>query len=68
MGGIDNIDRQLSLTETVRKSMKWYRKLFFHLLDLALTNAHALYKMNHEHISFPTFHLRVVRALLDLDL
>lgn len=25
MGGVDNIDRQLSLTETVRKTMKWYR-------------------------------------------
>ncbi|XP_032688641.1 piggyBac transposable element-derived protein 4-like [Odontomachus brunneus] len=38
MGGIDNIDRQLSLTESIRKTMKWYRKLFFHLLDLSLTS------------------------------
>ena len=29
MGGIDLIDKQLALTETVRKSMKWYKKLFF---------------------------------------
>ena len=29
MGGIDNVDRQLSITETVQKTMKWYRKLFF---------------------------------------
>ena len=27
-GGIDNVDRLLSITETVRKTMKWYRKLF----------------------------------------
>ncbi|XP_066602390.1 piggyBac transposable element-derived protein 4-like [Prorops nasuta] len=26
MGAVDNIDRQLFLTETTRKSMKWYRK------------------------------------------
>lgn len=32
MGGVDNVDRQLSITETVRKTMKWYRKLFFHLV------------------------------------
>jgi len=29
MGGVDNIDRQLSLSETIRKTMKWYKKLFF---------------------------------------
>ena len=45
MGGIDNVDRQLTITETVRKTMKWYRKLFFHLIDLCLSNAYALYKM-----------------------
>ena len=45
MGGIDNVDRQLSITETVRKTMKWYRKLFLHLIDLCLSNAHALYKV-----------------------
>ena len=32
MGGIDNVDRQLSIIETVRKTMKCYRKLFFILL------------------------------------
>lgn len=68
MGGIDNIDRQLSITESVRKTMKWYRKLFFHLLDLCLSNAHSLYKMrNKEPISFPSFRLQVVRSLLKLD-
>ena len=40
MVGIDNFDRQLSVTETVRKTMKWYRKLFFHLIDLCLSNPH----------------------------
>ena len=30
--GIDNTDGQLSITETVRKTMKWYRKLFFFIL------------------------------------
>ena len=67
MGSIDNIDKQLSLTESVRKSMKWYRKLFFHLVDLVLTNAHALFKMDNGNISFPDFRLRVVKALLKLD-
>lgn len=66
MGGIDNIDRQLSITESIRKSLKWYRKLFFHLLDLALINAHALYNIENEQLFFPSFRLEVVRALLKL--
>lgn len=65
MGGVDNVDRQLSITETVRKTMKWYRKLFFHLVDLCLSNAHAMYKMrNAGPAPFPQFRLEVVRALL----
>lgn len=68
MGGVDNIDRQLSITESVRKTMKWYKKLFFHLVDLSLANAHSLYKMRNEGPkSFPDFRLDVVRSLLKLD-
>jgi len=48
--------------------MKWYRKLFFHFIDLRLSNAHALYKMRNEgHTQFPSFRLEVVRSLLKLD-
>ena len=47
IGGIDN-DRQLSITETVRKTMKLYGKLLFHLIDLCLSNAYALYKTRNE--------------------
>lgn len=68
MGGVDNLDRQLSITQTVRKTMKWYRKLAFHLIDLCLSNAHALYKMrNPESISFPEFRMEIVRSLLKMD-
>lgn len=70
MGGIDNIDRQLSLAETIRKSTKWYRKLFFHLLDFVLVNSHALHKMKsttNKKISYPDFRLEVVRGLLGIN-
>jgi len=68
MGGVDDIDRQLSLTETVRKSMKWYRKFFFYLVDFVLCNAHKLYKIQtSDSLSYPDFRLQVVRGLLKLD-
>ena len=48
--------------------MKWYRKLFFHLIDLCLSNAHALYKMRNERATpFSSFRLHVVRSLLKLE-
>ncbi|KAJ8948032.1 hypothetical protein NQ318_003365 [Aromia moschata] len=68
MGGVDNVDIQLSITETVRKTMKWYRKVFFHLIDLNVSNAHALYKMRNEGpMPFPKFRLAIARSLLKLD-
>lgn len=55
MGGVDNVDRQLSITEAVRKKMQWYRKQFFHLVDINLSNAHASYKIKSEgQTSFPS--------------
>lgn len=66
MGGIDMIDKQLSLTETVRKSMKWYKKLFFHLIDMVLINAHAMYNMNNTRLSFPEFRMKLVADILQL--
>ena len=31
MGGVDNVDRQLALAQSIRKALNWYRKLFLHL-------------------------------------
>jgi hypothetical protein len=36
---------QTSFVECIRKSVKWYRKLFFHMLDLLILNSYLLYKM-----------------------
>ena len=37
---------RLVLTECTRKICKWYRKFFFHLLDMCLCNAFVLYRVN----------------------
>lgn len=44
MGGVDLTDMLLSSTESVRKTIKWYKKVFFHLLDLSVLNSHILFK------------------------
>jgi len=69
MGGVDQIDKTLSLTETIRKTIKWYKKLFFHVLDIALVNAHALYNRNNpeNRLSFPDFRLTIILKILNLE-
>ena len=37
MGAVDKTDIQISLAECTRKTRKWYKKLFLHLLDLCCT-------------------------------
>jgi hypothetical protein len=50
MGAVDRSDMMITSLQCVRKSMKWYRKFFFHLLDITLLNSHAVYNAKLEKI------------------
>lgn len=43
MGAIDKVDQILYTLNFTRKSLKWYKKFFFHLFDLAVYNTFILY-------------------------
>jgi hypothetical protein len=65
-GLVDKSDMQISFSESLRKSLKWYKKLFFHFLDISLYNASVLYKLNTgEKIALSDFRLNVVRTLIE---
>lgn len=65
MGGVDRTDMLLSTTESVRKTVKWYKKVFFHFLDFAVLNSHVIYKMKTgENIPLLDFQKEVVRSLI----
>ena len=68
MGAVDKTDMQISLTECTRKTRKWYRKLFFHLIDMCLYNAFVLYKVNNSNkkVQFIEFRTNVAEQLLEL--
>ena len=45
MGGIDMMDQQLDAIDVLKKSYKWYKKLFLRLVMQCSLSAHKLYKL-----------------------
>ena len=46
MGGVDTGDQLQSYYGFSHRTVKWWRRLFFHLIDLAIVNAYILYLMS----------------------
>ncbi|XP_067930888.1 piggyBac transposable element-derived protein 4-like [Watersipora subatra] len=66
MGGVDLADQCIKYYNMDRRSLKWYKKLFFHLLDIATHNTHVVYKQNTgTTISALDFRLKLVDLLLN---
>uniref|UniRef100_A0A1Y1N5A9 PiggyBac transposable element-derived protein domain-containing protein n=1 Tax=Photinus pyralis TaxID=7054 RepID=A0A1Y1N5A9_PHOPY len=66
MGAIDRADMMLSSLECMRKSLKWYKKIFFHTIDLLLLNSHAMFLLKRsDKVPFAKFQLAVIQQLLD---
>ena len=40
---VDKSDMMIGNMETIRKSYTWYKKLFFHMMDMAILNAYNMY-------------------------
>jgi len=64
MGGVDMVDQQLESVLVVRRSYKWYKKLFFRLLMQALLSAHKLYQLCGGRDDFLRFLHNVIMQLL----
>lgn len=66
MGYVDNADRLLSTYKIDRKSKKWWLRIFWHFVDLSVTNAFILYtkKGNNASLNMKKFRLRLVDELV----
>ncbi|CAF1349211.1 unnamed protein product [Didymodactylos carnosus] len=65
MGAVDNTDMQVSFSECVRKTIKWNKKLFFHIMDMTLLNAYIMYKeKTGKRLKFLDYRLEVVREIV----
>jgi hypothetical protein len=43
MGAVDNVDKTTKPYQTVRKTLKWYKKVVFYLIDVPIYNSHVVY-------------------------
>lgn len=65
MGPIDKSDMQMSFSECVRKTVKWYKKFFFHLVDITVFNCNIMATMKSgEKCSLGKFRNELVRKLI----
>nr|XP_013190046.1 unnamed protein product [Amyelois transitella] len=55
MGAVDVCDMMLSGLQCIRKTIKWYKKLFFHILDLHLLNSYHIFKITCKDDFSPSF-------------
>jgi len=66
MGSIDKTDMLLSSVECVRKTSKWYKKIFFYLIDLSILNTFSAFKtVTGQNMPVANFQLEVIRQLLE---
>lgn len=65
MGGVDRLDQHLHDYPIIRKrGKKYYKKIFFHLLDISIWNAFVLYKKNGGEKSNLDFRSKLVERLI----
>jgi hypothetical protein len=65
MGGVDRNDMLLGFYTSCRKSLKWYKKIAIHYIELALLNAFVLMKESDPKCRLLRFRLDIIRSLLN---
>ena len=69
MGGVDRSDQLSATCRSVRKHTKWYKKLFFYMVDIAVVNAFLIFKKlrkNKQRITLTQFKVNLAGQLLEV--
>lgn len=61
MNGVDRADQYTVYYSFIRRSVKWWRKVFFWMLEVATVNSYILYKCT---VTKPTSHLDYRRTII----
>ena len=63
MGGVDKFDQLRNYYPVGHHTKKWWKVLFFNLLDMAITNAYICYKNKHENVTILIYKKLLVNQL-----
>lgn len=66
MGGIDRADKLVSYYSSPRKTVRMYKNVLFHLLDLSVWNSFYIYKQLHKKCTFLHFRESLIKSLIQL--
>uniref|UniRef100_A0A1A9V034 DDE_Tnp_1_7 domain-containing protein n=1 Tax=Glossina austeni TaxID=7395 RepID=A0A1A9V034_GLOAU len=67
MSGIDRCDQIIAYYSSPKKSIRWYKKVIFHLLDISVWNSFYIYKrVNDSNIVFLDFRDNLINMLLKM--
>jgi hypothetical protein len=66
MGGVDRSDQMISYTNSIVKSFKWWKKVIFHVLAIAVLDAYILFKSQNPNsvITHRVFRKKLVTELV----
>ena len=65
MGGVDLGDQRIATCSRLMKGNIWYYKIFFHMLEVAVLNAHIMYQgASHQGVSLGDFKELLVEQLI----
>ncbi|RVE41260.1 hypothetical protein evm_014089 [Chilo suppressalis] len=67
MGSIDTADMLLSSIQCIRKTVKWYKKLFLHIIDMHVLNSFFSFRQikNMPNLHFSQFQLSLIRQIIE---
>lgn len=65
MGGVDRFDQLRERYLIGRRSIKWWHRLFYFFVDLAIINSYVLYQTQRQKTDQLTFRLRLARQLIN---
>ena len=66
---VDKSDMQVGFIDCLRKSCRWYKKFFLHMIDVSALNAYNLYKLLHQDAATRTYkNLRQFQKQVCMDL
>jgi hypothetical protein len=64
MGYVDLGDRMANSYTFCRKTLKWTKKLFFHLLDLSVVNSYYLFKIQNSKACHKQYRMSLISEIL----